>query len=113
MTLFYQLDAYLLTIEATDLGTFLVTGAIWRLVEASLEAVCSRLEAPGVLGALGIFSYRSRGSRMAGLTIGTRPAEPGLESSLSVVLTSPPVREAGLAATPGSESRTMTLTLDR
>ena len=57
--------------EATDLGTLLVG---WGLVLARLETpgpVSCLLVAPGVLGALGILSYRSRGSLMAGLTIGT------------------------------------------
>ncbi len=48
------------------MGTLLVG---WGLVLAS--SVSCLLVAPGVLGALGILSYRSRGSLMAGLTIGT------------------------------------------
>ena len=84
------------------MGTLLVS---WGLVLASLDTVVtSLLEAPGVLGALGILSYRSLGSLMAGLTI---------ETALSCVLASPPVLEAGLGVRLGAVSRTMILTLAR
>ena len=94
--------------EATDLGTLLVG---WGLVLASLATVVtSLLLAPGVLGALGILSYRSLGSLMAGLTIGTLSPT---ETELSCVLASPPVLEAGLGVRLGAVSRTMILTLAR
>ena len=47
-----------------------VTGrGVPRLLLASLLATCSFLAETGVLGAEGIFSIKSRGSLIAGLTI--------------------------------------------
>ena len=63
-----QFSPYLLTMEATVLGVFLFTG----LSLASLEATCSLLGVTGEVGAEGIFSMRSLGSLMAGLTTGSR-----------------------------------------
>ena len=64
-----QFSPYLLTMEATVTGLFLVTepGLL-----ASLEATCSLLGVTGEVGAEGIFSMRSLGSLMAGLTTGSR-----------------------------------------
>ena len=56
--------------EATVTGLFLVTGPGLPGLLASLEATWSFLAETGVLGAEGIFSIKSLGSLMAGLTMG-------------------------------------------
>ena len=52
--------------EATDFGTFLVC-----MGSANLDGNGSFLGETGVVGAEGIFSIKSFGSRIAGLTIGS------------------------------------------
>ena len=56
--------------EATVTGLFLVTEPGLPGLLASLEATWSFLAETGVLGAEGIFSIKSLGSLMAGLTMG-------------------------------------------
>ena len=55
--------------EATVTGLFLVTEPGLPGLLASLEATWSFLGETGVLGAEGIFSIKSLGSLMAGLTM--------------------------------------------
>ena len=88
------------------MGTFLVLG----LVAASLDTPCSaRLVAVGVVGALGIFSYRSRGSRMAGLTIGTFAVREAALGRASVPRTLLLGRRGAEAAPDSASGLTMTV----
>ena len=88
------------------MGTFLVQG----LVAASLDTPCSaRLVAVGVVGALGIFSYRSRGSRMAGLTIGTFAVREAALGRASVPRTLLLGRRGAEAAPDSASGLTMTV----